>query len=95
MIIKKSVALQVLNAALATGGDLAEIYYQDNIVHRYGLKYKKVDVVSSSKQRGVGIRILKGKNYVYGYTSDLSSKALISLASSLALGFEGERIKEV
>ena len=95
MIIKKSVALQVLNAALATGGDLAEIYYQDNIVHRYGLKYKKVDVVSSSKQRGVGIRILKGKNYVYGYTSDLSVKSLISLASSLALGFEGERIKEV
>ena len=95
MIIKKSVVLQVLNAALATGGDLAEIYYQDSIVHKYVLNYKKVDLVSSSKQCGVGIRILKGKKYVYGYTSDLSSKALISLASSLALGFEGERIKEV
>ena len=95
MTIKKSLALKVLNAALATGGDLAEIYYQDNRTHRYVRRFKKVDSVASSRECGVGIRILKGKQYVYGYTSDLSSKSLLQLADSLALGFEGERIKEV
>ena len=95
MTIKKSLALKILNTALETGGDLAEIYYQDQDSHSYVRRYRRVDSVSATKVRGVGIRILKGKKCVYGYTSDLSSKSLLNLAASLALGFEGRRIKEV
>lgn len=94
MTIQKNLALKVLSAALRTGGDLAEIYYQDKREHRYVRYCKKVQAVESGRQCGVGIRILKGKTYVYGYTPDLSSKSLLKLANSLSLGFSGERIKE-
>ena len=95
MKFSKQVAIDILNAGLATGADYSEIYYQDNQVHSYSRRYKKVFNVSSGRTCGVGIRLLKGDKCVYGYTSDLSKKALLELANNLALGFEGERILNV
>ena len=95
MKFSKQVAIDILNAGLATGADYSEIYYQDNQVHSYSRRYKKVFNVSSGRTCGVGIRLLKGDKCVYGYTSDLSKKALLELANNLALGFEGERILTV
>ena len=95
MKISKKNAIAILNAGLATGADYAEIYYQDNRTHGYARRYKKVHAVSGGRTCGIGIRLLKGLQCVYGYTSDLSFKALLNLASSLALGFEGERVLTV
>ena len=92
MKFSKSFALQVLNAGLATGADYAEIYYQNAMSKSYRRRYKKVEGVSSGNTQGVGIRLLKGNAQVYGYTPDLSKKSLLDLASSLALGFDGERV---
>ena len=91
MKIKENIALEILNAALATGADYSEIYYQDLSAKATSRKYGKVFGVNSSKSRGVGIRIIKDKSVVYGYTSDLSKKSLLKLASELALGFKGDR----
>ena len=40
---------------------------------------------------GVGLRLLKENQCVYGYTNDLTRKGLISLAESLRSSFKGER----
>ena len=40
---------------------------------------------------GVGLRLLKENQCVYGYTNDLTKKGLISLAQSLRSSFKGER----
>ena len=95
MKINRVNALAILNTALETGGDYAEIYYQDIGSASYSRKYKKVYGVSSSKSTGVGIRILKGIQSVYGYTADLSFNSLLELAKSLSLGFDGKRIMTV
>lgn len=95
MRVAKKTALEVLNTGLSTGADYAEIYYQDNRVHSYVRRYHKPYSVSSGQSCGVGIRLLKGTKYIYGYTSDLSKKSLIELAKSLAFGFEGSPIKHV
>lgn len=95
MKLSKQNAIKILNAALATGGDYAEIYYQDNLSNSYTRKYKKVFSVNRSRTCGIGIRILKKDKQVYGYTSDMSLDSLLELASSLALGFEGERVLTV
>jgi TldD protein len=95
MKINRKNAIAILNAGLATGADYAEIYTQDHRTTNYSRRYKKVNGVSSSRSCGVGIRLIKGIKTVYGYTSDFSTKALLELASSLALGFDGERIKTV
>ena len=95
MKLSKKTAIEILNAGLTTGADYAEIYYQDNLTNSYARRFKKVYSVSGGKTCGVGIRLLKGVKQVYGYTADLSKKALLELAKELALGFDGKQELEV
>lgn len=95
MKISKDVALKVLNAALKTGGDYAEIYYQDARGKSYTRKYKKVESITGARSCGVGIRILKNDQVIYGFTSDISEQSLLELATSLSYGLEGEQILQV
>lgn len=90
-MISKTLAIKVLNEALRTGGDYAEIYAEDTISKSVKLENGKVDSSIRSESYGVGLRILKGLKSVYGYTSNTSAKSLLSLANKLAAGFEGER----
>lgn len=91
-MISKTLAIKVLNEALRTGGDYAEIYAEDTIVKSVRLENAKVDSSIRTESYGVGLRILKGLKSVYGYTSNTSAKSLLSLAHKLAAGFEGERV---
>ncbi len=91
-MISKSLAQKVLNAALATGGDYAEIYAEQKESSSIVLENGKVDSVGGHLTYGAGIRILQGLRSVYGYTSDLSEKSLLSLATKLAASYEGERL---
>lgn len=95
MKLSKKLAIQILNELLKTGADYAEIYYQDNIKASYVRRYKKVYSFSKKHINGVGLRLLKDNETVYGYTSDLSSKNLLNLANKLSLGFSSKRVLEV
>lgn len=95
MLFTSKEALAILNALLETGGDYAEIYYQDERTHGYRRRYRKVDSVSSGRTSGIGLRILKGDKTVYGYTADVRFPSILALASNLAKGFDGERILSV
>lgn len=90
-MISKNVALKVLNECLATGGDYAEIYLEKTISNNVALENGKVESTMKNNSFGVGIRILKEVRSVYGYTSDISQKSLLSLAHRLAASFAGER----
>ena len=94
-MLPKSLALKVLNASLATGGDYAEIYVEQKESSSISLENGSVESVGGALSFGAGIRILKGVSSVYGYTSDLSPKNIIALAGKLAASFEGERVIEV
>lgn len=91
-MISKKLAIDVLNEALATGADYAEIFYEDS--HSQGLSVEngKVEASSSASLCGVAIRLLKENQCVYGYTNDLTKKGLFELASSLSKSFNGERL---
>lgn len=91
-MISKQLAIGVLNEALLTGGDYAEIYLEENESSIISLENGTVDRVGSSLTYGAGIRILKGTESVYGYTSDLTKKSLMELANKLSSRFEGERV---
>ena len=94
-MISKKLAIDVLNAALSTGGDYAEIYAEETHNESIALENGKVETCGTSVLYGCGIRILKGFRSVYGYTSDLSKKSLIALATKLAASYEGARLIEV
>ena len=94
-MISKKLAIEVLNEALATGADYAEIFYEDSDSKGISIENGKVDTSSSNSTTGVGLRLLKENQCIYGYTTDLTRKGLLTLASSLNKSFHGERVVTV
>lgn len=88
--MQKEQILEILNAALKTGGDYSELFFEDTTSHSYILENSKVSSTITSNVFGCGIRILKKDKCVYGYTNDISFNNLLKLANSLKDSFEGE-----
>lgn len=91
-MISKKLAIDVLNESLSTGADYAEVFFEDSSSYSVSIENGKVETSSSSSICGVGLRLLKENQCVYGYTNDLTKKGLFSLANSLNKSFEGERL---
>lgn len=91
-MISKKLAIEVLNAALETGADYAEIFYEDSSAHSVLIENGKVETSSSNSLCGVGLRLLKNNQCVYGYTNDLTKKGLLALANSLNKSFHDKRL---
>lgn len=94
MLNKKSY-LKVLNTALATGGDYAEIFIEDRTHYVVGMETGKVEGAVVDQTYGAGLRILRGTESVYGYTNEINEKGLLALASSLSNSFDGKQQIEV
>lgn len=94
-MISKKIAIEVLNAATATGADYAEIFFEDSHAQNVYIENGKVETSSSNSTNGVGLRLLKNNQCIYGYTNDLSKKGLLKLAESLSKSFKGERVLSV
>lgn len=90
-MISKKIAIEVLNASLSTGADYAEIFYEDSHETTVVLENSKVETSSSKSLNGVGLRLLKENQCIYGYTNDLSKKGLLALANSLNKSFNGKQ----
>lgn len=91
-MISKKLAIIVLNEALSTGADYAEIFFEDSNYYSSSIENGKVETSSSGSTCGVGLRLLKNNQCVYGYTNDLSKKGLLTLANSLNKSFHDKQI---
>ena len=91
-MINKKQAIEVLNAGLATGADYAEIYVEDVFSTGVALDNGKVESASKNRSYGAGVRLLKGYQSVYGYTSIVTKESLLKIAQDLANSFSGERV---
>ncbi len=69
----------MLQAALETGGDFAEVFVEDRTNGQLGMTGGVVDTALSGRDFGIGIRIMKEHFSVYAYTSDMSQQSLIRL----------------
>lgn len=83
-MIKKSVAENIIYAALETGGDFAEIFIEDKRNSTIGMIGGVVERAQAGRDYGVGIRILKGEYSVYAFTSDDSESNLLKVAREAA-----------
>jgi len=94
-MISKKLSIEVINTALSTGADFAEIYYEDSKTKAITVENGKVESVASGRVNGVGIRIEKETKSVYGHTNDISKNSLVKLASDLSKSFDSKRLIEV
>ena len=80
---------KILKTALKNGGDFADIYAEDAESMQIIAEQKKLEKVSPVLDRGIGIRVLWNDKTAYGYTNDVSEKALLELADSVSHAAKG------
>jgi TldD protein len=83
-MIDTGVIQRVLGAGLSTGADFSEIYVEDKRSSSANLDDGKVDQVTSGRDRGAGIRVVKGETTGYAHTADLSEAGLLAAAEAAA-----------
>ena len=80
---------QVISAALSKGGDFAELFFEHRVANEVFMEDDIVKESDESVSLGVGVRVLKGKQTGYGYTSEMdlvSMKRAAATAASIASG---------
>ena len=89
-MVSKKLAKSILDICVSTGADFAEIFAENTYSQVFRMANGKVLEAVNGNTYGVGIRILKGLEEVYGYTNDVSSKGLKKLALSLSSSYNDE-----
>ena len=80
---------EVLQVA-GRNGDFAEVFMERSVQTRVSMEAGKIERVISGRDQGTGIRVVRGENTAYGYTTDLTMKGLLKLARQVAVGGLGE-----
>ncbi|MGB8929720.1 MAG: metallopeptidase TldD-related protein [Anaeromyxobacteraceae bacterium] len=80
---------EALSAALARGGDFADVFFQHKIGADLALEDGAVNRAYASVELGVGVRVVKGDQTGYGYTEELTPEALVAAARTAAAIADG------
>ena len=83
-MITRDVCQRVLQQAVSTGADYAEIFAENTINHSINMIAKKVDSINDTVVAGAGIRVYKGLRSVMATTVDTSEAGLIRCAQKAA-----------
>ncbi len=76
---------RVIEEALSTGGDFAELFIEDVTRNTMSLQSEKIEKIVSGRDFGIGIRIFSKLQSVYTYTTDFSEEGLLRAAKRAAV----------
>lgn len=80
----------VIDTALSTGGDFAEIYVEHKRTTEINLSGGQIESSTAGVDFGVGVRIFSGLKSYYAYSNDSGEAALLQLAKQLAVAVKCE-----
>ncbi|HEX9467254.1 MAG TPA: TldD/PmbA family protein [Acidimicrobiia bacterium] len=89
-MIEEAVLQRTLQTALRRGGDFAEVFVEDRRVASARLDDAKVEEFVSGRERGAGIRVVRGDTTGFAHTADLSEAGLRDAAEAAATAARGE-----
>lgn len=95
IMITKEDARRILETALQTGGDFAEVFVENTISNYLEITSREVTKASTQVFSGVSVRIIKDHKEVFGYTNDKSIASIEKLAAELAGSFDQTKKVEV
>lgn len=93
--INETLAKEILEVALSTGGDFAEVYMEKTTNEVLRLHSGKLSTANVSKVKGAAIRIIKGELEVNSSITDCTYENLLKAAKSLAGSFNDKKHVEV
>ncbi|KIG15957.1 TldD protein [Enhygromyxa salina] len=80
--ISRDLAQQVLERALARGGDFADLYFEYRRSASISMEDGRVRSVGGSVDMGVGIRVVEGQGVGYAYAETLDPVAMLEAAQT-------------
>ncbi len=83
-MISKELMSEILSAALARGGDFADVFVENKQVNGIGLEDGRVERMQSGTDVGAGIRVISGEATAYAFTNELSREGLLRSAEVVA-----------
>jgi TldD protein len=89
VVIEPDVLERTLGTAMANGAEFAEVFAENRRSVSASLDDGRVEQVTSSRDRGAGIRVVAGETTGYAYTSDLTEKGLAEAARTAAAAARG------
>jgi TldD protein len=86
--VTEGLVRDTLSAALASGGDFADVFFQHRVGNTYVLEDGAVNRAFAEVNLGVGVRVVKSDQTGYGFTEDLTPEGL-RLAAKTAAAIAG------
>ena len=83
-MISRDTCQRVLQKAVSTGADYAEIYAENTVNHTISMIASKVDAIKDTVVAGAAVRVYKGLRSVMASTVDTSEAGLLRCAESAA-----------
>ncbi len=83
-MIDQDVLERVLGAAVRGGAEFAEVFAEDKRSTSAGLDDGRIEQVTSGRDRGAGIRVVRGETTGFAHTADLSEPGLLAAAEAAA-----------
>lgn len=93
--INETLAKEILEVALSTGGDFAEVYMEKTTNEVLRLHSGKLSTANVSKVKGAAIRIIKGELEVNSSITDCTYENLLKAAKTLAGSFNDKKHVEM
>lgn len=92
-MLEKKVLQDLMDEALKTGVDFAEVFLEDSMSSRIGVISGNVTNTSLNNIHGAGVRLIQGVDEVYGFTNKITYEAVYELIKNLRVSFSGEAKK--
>jgi TldD protein len=83
-LVEPEALQRVLDEALSCGGEFAEVFVEDRTTSSAMLDQRRVEELSSGRDRGAGIRVVVGETTGFAHTADLSQRGLLAAAQAAA-----------
>lgn len=93
-MLKKEELESLLSRAMSSEADFAEIFEEDGLSEGISMLNDTVESVNRNQKSGIGIRLYKGVQSVYGYSNQQDMTSLEALVDDLrgGLGFSDEKV---
>ncbi|MBW3621240.1 MAG: TldD/PmbA family protein [Actinobacteria bacterium] len=92
--LEDALVRHVLATALSAGADFAELYAEGRRTRSLRLEDRRVEELSTGRDVGAGIRVVRGSRVGYAYTNLLDRGALTDAAKVAAAAAQGEGSRE-
>lgn len=79
-MLEQATLKEVLDVALARGGDFADIFIEEKLTTGISCEAGKVERIQSGVTAGAGIRVLAGDTTAYAHTNNLTRRGLVEAA---------------